>query len=144
MGKSRGRTLFSFHGIPKKSSALGDPYEAECRESAVLLAAALGLEADEWGLSFQSRFGRDEWLQPYTIDMVRAWGDEGVDRIDVLCPGFSADCLETIEEIDDELRGIYLSVHPDGVFHYIPSLNASNAAIALYEAIVRRELAGWF
>lgn len=142
--KGRGRTLFSFHGIPKKSSALGDPYEAECRESAVLLAAALGLEADEWGLSFQSRFGRDEWLQPYTIDMVRAWGDEGVDRIDVLCPGFSADCLETIEEIDDELRGIYLSVHPDGVFHYIPSLNASNAAIALYEAIVRRELAGWF
>lgn len=139
----RGKLLMSFHGIPKKSSELGDTYEADCKETAALLAQRLGLSSEEWGTAFQSRFGRDEWLQPYSIDVVKDWAAEGVSRIDVICPGFAADCLETIEEIGDELGGIYRNAHPNGVFHYIPALNAGESAIDAYAAILRRELSGW-
>ena len=138
-----GRLLMSFHGIPKQSTTLGDAYEADCKETAALLAQRLGLSAEHWGIAFQSRFGRDEWLQPYAIDIVKAWAAEGISRVDVICPGFAADCLETIEEIQDELCGIYRQARPDGIFHYIPALNASEAAVELYLKIIRRELEGW-
>ena len=94
----------------------------------------------------QSRFGRDEWLRPYTIDSVRELAEAGVPRIDVVCPGFAADCLETIEEIDDELRREYLAAFRDDAgaeFHYIAALNDSPEAVKAYASIVRREAAGW-
>ena len=94
-------------------------------------------------MSFQSRFGRDEWLQPYTLPFVEKLAREGLPRIDVVCPGFAADCLETIEEIGDELRSAYLRANPNGVFHYIPALNESDEAVEAYAAIARRELSGW-
>ena len=94
-------------------------------------------------MSFQSRFGREEWLQPYTLPLVRELAREGLARIDVVCPGFAADCLETIEEIGDELRRAYAAGNPAGVFNYIPALNASDEAVRAYAAIIRRELSGW-
>ena len=143
-----GRLIFSFHGIPQKSTALGDVYEAQCHRTAELLAQALGLEPREWSVTFQSRFGRDEWLQPYTLPTVRALAEAGTHRVDVVCPGFAADCLETIEEIDDELRRVYFAAFrcPEGAsgeFHYIPALNESEEAVEAYEVIARRELSGW-
>lgn len=138
-----GRLLMSFHGVPKKSAEAGDRYGEHCRETAEALAARLGLSAGDWGLSFQSRFGPEEWLQPYTKDVAAEWGAAGVKRLDVVCPGFSADCLETLEEIDDELRRTYLEAAPGGEFRYIPCLNESDEALLLYETIVRRELSGW-
>lgn len=143
-----GRLVMSFHGIPQKSSELGDVYEAQCHKTASLIANELGLDARDWTVCFQSRFGRDEWLQPYTLASVKALDEEGTPRVDVICPGFAADCLETIEEIDDELRRTYMGAFrsdtfPTGEFHYIPALNESDFAIEAYEMIARRELAGW-
>lgn len=139
-----GKLLMSFHGVPQKGADLGDPYEAQCRETAKALAVRLGLGADEWAVAFQSRFGRDEWLRPYSIDMVRQLGAAGLKRLDVVCPGFAADCLETIEEIGDELRGFYLKAAPEGsVFRYIPCLNESEAAVGFYAELIDRELQGW-
>ncbi len=143
-----GRLLLSFHGIPQASIDKGDKYEAQCHQSAKLLAASLNLKPEQWTVSFQSRFGPDPWVQPYTSETVVAMAQQGVRRIDVLCPGFAADCLETLEEIDDELRRTFLAALPaehrcPEAFHYIPALNASDEAIDLYEAIALRELAGW-
>lgn len=139
-----GKLLLSFHGVPQKGVDLGDCYEAQCRETALALSSRLGLDEAAWTLSFQSRFGRAEWLRPYSIDTVQALGRAGVRRLDVVCPGFAADCLETIEEINDELRGFYLAEAPEGsVFHYVSCLNESAAAIDLYAEIISRELQGW-
>ena len=138
-----GRLLMSFHGIPARSIALGDEYERQCHETAAALAARLELPEGAWSVSFQSRFGREEWLQPYTLPLVRELAREGLARIDVVCPGFAADCLETIEEIGDELRRAYAAGNPAGVFNYIPALNASDEAVRAYAAIIRRELSGW-
>lgn len=141
-----GRLVMSFHGIPQASSNRGDVYEAQCLRTASLLAERLGLEEGAWSACFQSRFGRDEWLRPYTIDSVRELAEAGVPRIDVVCPGFAADCLETIEEIDDELRREYLAAFRDDAgaeFHYIAALNDSPEAVKAYASIVRREAAGW-
>lgn len=138
-----GRLLMSFHGVPKKSADDGDLYQTYCRETAEALAARLGLSPSDWGLSFQSRFGPEEWLQPYTSDLAEEWGRKGVKRLDVICPGFSADCLETLEEINEELRNTYLNAGTEGEFRYIPCLNESDEAILAYETIARRELSGW-
>lgn len=139
-----GRTmlLMSFHGIPASSTAKGDCYERYCHETAEALAKRLNLQPNEWTITFQSRFGREEWLQPYTLPWVQAHASE-FDTLDVVCPGFAADCLETIEEIGDELKGAYEAANPTGHFRYIPSLNATDEAIAAYAAILRRELLGW-
>lgn len=140
----RGKLLMSFHGVPQKSVDLGDPYEVQCCETAKALAERLGLREGEWAVAFQSRFGRDEWLRPYSIDMVRQFGSAGLQRLDVVCPGFAADCLETIEEIGDELRRLYLEAAPEGsVFHYIPCLNESEGAVRFYAELVGREMQGW-
>lgn len=142
-----GKLLMSFHGVPKScTEKKGDVYEQQCRRTAGLLAEALHLDKEDWILSFQSRFGREEWLQPYSVDVADRLGREGLPRLDVICPGFAADCLETIEEIADELGSVYRSAVPAGqawLFHYIPALNDSEPAVEAYLAIAEQELAGW-
>ncbi len=142
-----GKLLMSFHGVPESCiTDKGDLYKAQCLETVRLLVEALKLKEGEWELSFQSRFGPEEWLQPYSIDTAKRLGEEGLPRLDVICPGFAADCLETIEEIADELCGIYRSAIPAGKkgdFRYIPALNDSDPAIAAYFDILEKELAGW-
>jgi protoporphyrin/coproporphyrin ferrochelatase len=116
------RLLLSFHGIPREYAAKGDPYPEECASTARLLSEELGLAKEPWQLSFQSRFGPREWLKPYTDATLKQWGKEGVGHVQVICPGFSADCLETLEEINEQNRDIFL--HAGGQrFGYIPALN---------------------
>ncbi len=122
------RLLISFHGIPKEYADKGDPYPEQCRTTARLLAEKLGLDDSRWALSFQSRFGRQEWVQPYTDETLRRWGEEGVAAVQVICPGFAADCLETLEEIAVENRDCFLHAG-GGEFHYIPALNDDSAHI---------------
>ncbi|OOZ37053.1 ferrochelatase [Solemya velesiana gill symbiont] len=116
------RLLISFHGIPKDYADAGDPYPEECSTTAQLLADALGLDKDRWAMAFQSRLGRKEWLKPYTDETLKNWGAEGVGRVHAICPGFSADCLETIEEIGEENRDYFLEAGGTE-YRYIPSLN---------------------
>lgn len=134
-----GRLLMSFHGLPKKCSALGDPYEEECRQTARALAAALDLSDDQWAIAFQSRFGRAEWLQPYTTPTLRQWGAQGISRVDVLCPGFVADCLETLEEINGECREAFLESGGQA-FHYLPCLNEDPLWVDAVAQLVRSTL----
>ena len=144
--ESGGKLILSFHGIPAASITKGDPYRSHCEKTAEALATSLGLSAEQWTMAFQSRFGREEWLQPYTRPYVEALAEQGIRRIDVFCPGFSADCLETLEEINDELRHAYLDhllKDTSGEFHYIPAINDSTEAIAAYRAIVEKHLQGW-
>lgn len=114
--------LMSFHGIPKRYAEAGDPYPEECKATARLLADELKLKREEWFFSFQSRFGREEWLRPYTDETLSQWGKEGAIRVDVICPGFAADCLETLEEVAIELRETFIQSGGDR-FRYIPALN---------------------
>lgn len=137
-----GKLLMSFHGVPKRTLTLGDPYHCECQKTGRLLAAALGLKDDEYRLSFQSRFGRAEWLQPYTAATLHELGAKGVPRVDVICPGFTADCLETLEEIGLEGKQEFLGAG-GREFHYIPSLNASPAFISALADIAEIHLRGW-
>jgi ferrochelatase len=120
------RLLMSFHGIPKAVVAAGDPYEKQCRESARLIATELGWNDARTLVTFQSRFGKAEWLQPYTEPTLRQLGAEGVGRVDVICPGFAADCLETLEEIAQEGRDAFLKAGGKE-FHYIPTTNDTPA-----------------
>ena len=136
------RLMFSFHGLPKRYLLAGDPYYCECNKTARLVAEQLGLPADRWLLTFQSRFGREEWLRPYCDHTLREWGKAGVKRVDVLCPGFSADCLETLEEIDQQNRAIFLNAG-GGAYHYIPALNDSAAHIAMIADLVAHHSQGW-
>lgn len=114
--------LMSFHGIPQRAVDLGDPYADQCRATAHALADALGLTPDQWRLTFQSRFGAAKWLQPYTQPTLEALADGGMKTVDVICPGFAADCLETLEEIALECREAFLE-HGGKDFRYIPCLN---------------------
>ncbi len=116
------RLVMSFHGIPKRAVERGDPYETQCSRSASLLARALNLAEGEWQLTFQSRFGAAEWLKPYTQPTLEALAREGAKVVDVICPGFAADCLETLEEIDMECRAAFLAAG-GREFRYIPCLN---------------------
>jgi ferrochelatase len=128
--------LMSFHSMPKKLFANGDPYYLRCQETARLLAQALGLSEQEWSCSFQSRFGRAEWLQPYTADVVRERAQNGVRKLTVICPGFSLDCLETLEEIAITARESFLE-HGGESFDYIPALNDRADHVAALSRIVR-------
>jgi ferrochelatase len=116
------KLLMSFHGIPQRAVDRGDPYADQCRHTAELLAAELGLAAGAWRFTFQSRFGQAKWLQPYTQPTLDQLGRNGVKSVDVVCPGFAADCLETLEEIAIECRDAYLMAG-GGEFRYIPCLN---------------------
>jgi len=138
--KGRGsRLLFSFHGLPVAQDQAGDPYAKQCRASARALADRLGLGSHEWTVSFQSRFGRAEWLQPYTDFVLKALAREGLRRVDVVCPGFAVDCLETLEEIAVENAELFRAAGGE-VLSYIPALNASPAHARALAAIARREL----
>jgi ferrochelatase len=136
------KLVLSFHGVPKRTLDLGDPYHDQCQQTAALLMAELGLTSLECRVTFQSRFGRAQWLQPYTAPVLEGLGAAGVRRVDVFCPGFTADCLETIEEIGMEVRDAFL--HAGGKeFHRIACLNASPAWIAALGEIVAQNLQGW-
>lgn len=134
--------LMSFHGVPEMTLLKGDPYHCECQKTGRLLAEELGLDKSSYRVTFQSRFGKAKWLEPYTDVTLRALGAQGVRRIDVMCPGFSADCLETLEEINDEGREDFLH-SGGGEFHYIPCLNDSDLAKQVFTEIASTHLQGW-
>jgi protoporphyrin/coproporphyrin ferrochelatase len=136
------KLVMSFHGVPKRTLLLGDPYHCECHKTARLLAARLKLKDDEYIVTFQSRFGKAEWLQPYTAPTVQALAQQGVRRVDVICPGFTSDCLETLEEIAMEVRHDFLSAGGKE-FHYIPCLNESPAWIAALAELAEHQMIGW-
>ena len=138
-GASR-HLLMSFHGIPERFVAQGDPYREHCERTASLLAKKLGLAAGAWSLSFQSRFGRARWLQPYTSEVLAALPKRGVDSVSVICPGFAADCLETLEEIGMENRDVFLGAGGKK-YDYIPALNARQDHVAALREVVLRESA---
>jgi ferrochelatase len=141
--EGRGRMLvLSFHGMPERTLKLGDPYHCECLKTGRLLAERLGLQAGDWRVTFQSRFGRTPWLQPYTDVTLAALAREGVAGVDVICPGFSADCLETLEEIAIEGRATFLGAGGKA-FHYLPCLNDSTEGMAALAGVALRHLQGW-
>lgn len=129
------RLVISFHGTPVRFRDEGDAYYEQCQTTARLLATELGLDEGEWLLSFQSRFGKEEWLQPYTDVSLKALPAQGVKSVDVICPGFSADCLETLEEIAEENCDYFLAAGGE-CFNYIPALNSQQAHIELMSALV--------
>lgn len=136
------RLLFSFHGIPLEYAQKGDPYAEQCLATAQLLAEELRLRVGEWAVSFQSRLGRQEWLKPYTSEVLAEWGRTGMESVHVLCPGFPADCLETLEEIAVENRAVFQEAG-GGEFHYIGGLNDRPSHIFALTELARRHLAGW-
>ncbi len=136
------KLLFSFHGTPRRFHTQGDPYFCHCHKTARLVADRLGLADDRWMVTFQSVFGREEWLKPYTIDTLRQLGKSGVKSVDVICPGFSADCLETIEEIGVENREAFEAAGGEH-FHYIAALNDRDDHIEALASVVQRHMAGW-
>ena len=134
--------IATFHGMPQKYLEKGDPYHCHCMKTGRLLREALGMAKDNFLITFQSRFGNDPWLQPYTDETVTALAKKGVKKLAMIAPGFSADCLETLEELDVENREFF--EHNGGErFAYIPALNASEPGMDVIEAVVRRELMGW-
>jgi ferrochelatase len=133
------RLLLSFHGMPQRTRALGDPYHDQCRETARLLGEALGREVD---VAFQSRFGRAKWLEPATDATLAAYPAGGITRVAVAAPGFSADCLETLEELQIRGRATFLTAG-GGQFAMLECLNDSPEGMHMLEALVRRELEGW-
>lgn len=136
------KLLMSFHGVPERYTAKGDPYERQCRETARLLSEKLNLQPEQWACCFQSRFGREEWVKPYTDKTLEHWGSEGIKSVDVICPAFSADCLETLEEIQVENRDIFLEAGGE-TFHYIPALNDNKDHIEMLSALVNQHSQGW-
>ncbi|MEK6805874.1 MAG: ferrochelatase [Pseudomonadota bacterium] len=141
--QSQGRgdhLLMSFHGIPQSYVDQGDPYETQCRETAGLLARALSLKESEWSLGFQSRLGRAPWLKPYTDVLLPELAARGIRKLDVICPGFSADCLETLEEVSIRYAEDFGAA--GGTLRYIAALNERPAHIAALAATVTRTLAG--
>ncbi|MDX1455989.1 MAG: ferrochelatase [Marinobacter sp.] len=136
------KLILSYHGIPLKYLHRGDPYFCECHKTSRLLAERLGLDENQCLTTFQSRFGREAWLQPYTDETLKTLAAEGTESVDVFCPGFSADCLETIEEIDEENRGYFMEAG-GSAFSYIPALNSSPAHIDALVALIEKHLQGW-
>lgn len=136
------KLVMSFHGVPKRTYTLGDPYYDECQVTARLLADKLRLRDDEYLVTFQSRFGKAEWLQPYTAPTVAQLAKDGVRKLDVICPGFTSDCLETLEEIAMEVRHDFLS-NGGKEFHYIPCLNSHPAWTAALAEVAEHNLLGW-
>jgi ferrochelatase len=135
--------LMSFHGIPELFVARGDPYRSECERTAGLLAQRLGLAREDWTLSFQSRFGRARWLQPYTSETLKELSARGIDSVHVMCPGFAADCLETLEEIGMENRDVFLGAGGRS-YGYIAALNARPDHVAALRGLVLREAGAHF
>ena len=136
------RLVMSFHGVPRRTLELGDPYHCYCHVTARMLAQELGLASDQWSIAFQSRFGKAEWLKPYTASVLKSLGAAKVRRVDVVCPGFVADCLETLEEIG--IEGAMAFRNAGGAeLHTIPCLNEHPRWIAALADLAWRQLAGW-
>ena len=127
--------MFSYHGLPQALVDRGDPYYQQCVETTELICKALDLTNDDWELSFQSRLGRAQWLQPYTEQTIKALGKNGVKTLDIICPGFSADCLETLEEINIQNRHFFLEAGGE-TFNYIPALNDQPGHIEAIKQII--------
>ncbi|MDM5177238.1 ferrochelatase [Massilia sp. DJPM01] len=136
------KLVMSFHGVPKRTLMLGDPYHCECHKTARLLAAKLGLSSEQYLVSFQSRFGKAEWLQPYTAPTLVQMAKDGLKRVDLICPGFTSDCLETLEEIAMEAKHDFEAAG-GREFHYIACLNESPTWIAGLADITEQHLGGW-
>jgi ferrochelatase len=136
------KLLMSFHGVPRFALDRGDPYHCECYKTARLLGEELGLAPERYGVSFQSRFGRTEWLKPYTMQTVKELGKRKTGRLDVVCPGFVSDCLETLEEIGIENKSAYIKAG-GREFHYIPCLNERHDWIQALARIAAENLQGW-
>ena len=134
--------IASFHGMPQKYLEQGDPYHCQCQKTSRLMREKLGWPQDRWHTTFQSQFGSDPWLQPYTIDTVERLGKAGIKRLAIVSPGFAADCLETLEELNMENRAKFMQSGGEK-FTYVPCLNDSALGMLVIEKIVRRELAGW-
>ena len=137
-----GKLVMSFHGVPRRTLELGDPYHCECHKTARLLAEALGLSKNEYVVTFQSRFGKAEWLKPYTAPTLHELGRKGAQRVDVICPGFVADCLETLEEIALEGKQEFLK-GGGKQYHYIACSNESPPFIDALADIVQANAQGW-
>ena len=137
-----GVLVMSFHGVPERTLTQGDPYHCECHKTARLLAESLGLSRDQYRVTFQSRFGKAKWLEPYTEPTVRELAKTGTERVDVICPGFTSDCLETLEEIAMEVQAAFLE---EGglTFHYIPCLNAKSDWLDALYAVALKHMQGW-
>ncbi len=133
------KLLMSFHSIPQSYSDAGDPYYQQCLATADLLAQALGLQKQDWSISFQSRLGFAKWLSPYTSETLKSWGEQNIKHVDVICPAFAADCLETLEEIEDENRELFMEAGGE-VFNLIPCLNESPRHIEMMAAIADQYL----
>ncbi|QHJ12048.1 Ferrochelatase [Paraglaciecola mesophila] len=136
------KLIFTYHGIPKRYLTAGDPYHCECYKTSRLVAEKLDLSKDEYMVTFQSRFGREEWLQPYTDSTLKALPEKGVKSVQMICPGFSADCLETIEEIGIENRDYFLQAGGER-YEYIAALNAQPDHIAALSQLIEQNMAGW-
>jgi ferrochelatase len=136
------RIVLSFHGMPRRTLDLGDPYHCQCQKTARLLREAMGLSVEQMPIAFQSLFGRAEWLKPYTQPLLEEMAQAGVKKVAVLMPGFSADCIETLEEIAEEARDAFLE---KGGTHYaaLPCLNTSAEGMAMLKTILAEALAGW-
>ena len=136
------RLLFSFHSVPRQTLDNGDPYHCQCQKTARLVAAALELDQESWHVSFQSRLGREEWLRPYTDDVMKSWGAEKLGKIDVISPCFAVDCLETLEEIAIRYAGDFATAG-GGELRYIPALNARDDHVSFLSRLIERNIAGW-
>jgi ferrochelatase len=136
------RLLFSYHGEPRRYLDEGDPYHCQCHKTTRLVATALGLDESQYGTVFQSRFGREEWLRPYTDETLQQLPQQGITRVQVICPGFAADCLETLEEIGVENRDYFLQAGGEQ-YGYIPCLNSDDDHIEALAQLVLEEMAGW-
>lgn len=136
------KLMLSFHGLPQRYLQAGDPYYCECAATTRLLAETLGLDEGQYLMTFQSRVGREPWLQPYTDHQLQQWAQSGVESVDVLCPGFSADCLETLEEIDMQNRELFLA-SGGKQYRYIPALNTREDHIRFLHDLLLRHLQGW-
>ncbi len=139
---SADRLVFSYHGEPRRYLDQGDPYHCQCHKTTRLVAQRLGLAEGSYISTFQSRFGAAEWLKPYTDETLKALPAQGVKSVQVVCPGFAADCLETLEEIEVENRGYFEEAGGEH-YQYIPCLNSSAGHIAALQQIVEEQLAGW-
>lgn len=136
------KLLMSFHGVPERYTNKGDPYEHHCRKTADLLAEKLELKPEQWQCCFQSRFGREEWVKPYTDYTLKQWGKDGVKSVDIICPAFSADCLETLEEIQVENKEYFIEAGGE-TYNYIPALNDNPDHIDMLSKLIIQHSQGW-
>ena len=140
-GRSQ-KLLYSFHGIPESYFKQGDPYHCFCQKTARLVSENLGLSKDEYQLCFQSRFGPEAWLQPYTDKTLEQWAHDGLESVDTICPGFAVDCLETLEEMAEQNREIFLAAGGKQ-YQYIPCLNDSTSQLTMFTTLAQQHMQGW-